>query len=212
MIHEVCRCLVHVESPFPLVFLKRVEEVGYLEHIIAVSSDEVGISEDDVHFARVGGAVFGVEKGDMYGKKKTIVEVDRFGLISGRRKLLDGYRVYIEIFLQVENVFRPRVRHVNPRYGAERNGFHGCLFENEVSLLYHIEYEETASLVDYSVSKNAFPRPWTRGENRADSFLSVLSVVLRICSAGSRALRRLPWRIPCFPPSPAMPPLAPGRV
>lgn len=212
MIHEVCRCLVHVESPFPLVFLKRVEEVGYLEHIIAVSSDEVGIGENDVHFARVGSAVLGVEKGDMYRKKKTIVEVDRFGLIGGRRKLFDGYRVYIEIFLQVENVFRPRVRHVNPRYGAERNGFHGCLFENEVSLLYHIEYEETASFSYFGISKDAFAGSRALGENRADSCLSILSVVLGICAAGSRALRRLPWRIPCFPPSPAMPPLAPGRA
>ena len=43
-----CPCGVAVSPRF----LKRVEEVGYLEHIIAVSSDEVGISEDDVHFAR----------------------------------------------------------------------------------------------------------------------------------------------------------------
>ena len=145
----------------------------------------------------------------MYGKKKTIVEVDRFGLISGRRKLLDGYRVYIEIFLQVENVFRPGFGMSTQDMAPNETVFMVVCLKMKC-LYYTISNMKKLLLVDYSVSKKRFPSTMDSwGESCR--FVSVGSIRrARICSAGSQALRRLPWRIPCFPPSPAMPPLAPG--
>ena len=148
----------------------------------------------------------------MHGEEEAIVEGGCFGLVGWRREFLDGYRMDIKILLQVQDIFRSGIRHVDPRNLAKRNGFHEFLFENEASLLYHINHEETASLVDCGVSKNTFPRSRTRGESYSSSCLSVLYVVLGVRAAGYWSFRRLPRRIPCPPTFPAMPPLAPRRL
>ncbi len=62
MIHEMCWCFVH-ENPFlSVVSLEHSKEIVYLKNVIFVSGDEMRFGEDNIHFARIGGAVRSVEK------------------------------------------------------------------------------------------------------------------------------------------------------
>ncbi len=132
VVHKVRRRFIHIHAAFPLALFECAEKIGDLKDIVFVSGDEVGIGEDNIHFARIGGAVLDIEEGNVDGEEKAVVKSDRFGLIGRCRKLLDRYRVNIEIFLKVENVFRTRIRHIDPRHVAKGNGFHGVAFERDL--------------------------------------------------------------------------------
>lgn len=84
VIHEVGGRFAHVKATLPLVFFECFEEIRYLKHVVAVSGDEVRVGEDDVHFARIGGAVFRIEERNVYGEEEAIVEGGCFGLVGWR--------------------------------------------------------------------------------------------------------------------------------
>lgn len=127
MIQEVRRCFIHKYPAFPLAFFECLEKIHDLKDVASVPGDEVCLGEDDIHFARVGGAIGCVEERNMNRKEKAVFESDRLGLIGGCREFLNGDRMYVEVFLQVQDVFRSRIRHIDPGDRTEGNMFH-CVF------------------------------------------------------------------------------------
>lgn len=157
VIHEVGGCFTHKNAPLSLAFFECSEKIRDLVDIIFVAGDEVSFGEDNVHLAGIGGAIGGVEEGDVDGEEEAVFESDGFGLIGRRRKLLDRDRMDIEVFLEMENVFRSGIGYVEPGDGAEGNTFHVFLFERGTLSLYHTRYEAFPRFLHPPVSKNSLP-------------------------------------------------------
>lgn len=82
VIEKMRRRFTHVKSAFPLAFFKGVKKLNNLINIVFVSGYEVIFGENDIHFPRVGGAIFCVKKRNMNGKEETIVKVNSFWLVG----------------------------------------------------------------------------------------------------------------------------------
>ena len=142
MIHEVRGRLAHMETSLPFVFLEDIEKFRDLINVVLVPGDEVRVGEDNVHFARIGGAIFGVEERDVDREEETVVEADGFGLIRRRRKLFDRDRMDVEIFLEMENILRSRIGHIDPRDRTKRKSLH-------VFRTYVFYWTENNSIIPY---------------------------------------------------------------
>ena len=86
-----------------------------------MSSDQVITRKKNIHLSSVGGASFWVEKGNVDGKKETIMIASRLGTEGRRHKFFNRQRMNIKMLLKIIDVLLVWTVKVDPRDALKRN-------------------------------------------------------------------------------------------
>lgn len=123
-IEEVRRCFIKINSTLAFAHGEVIKKLFQLINFVAVRGDEMVFGDDHVNLAGIGGAFFGIKKGNVDGKKNTVLVTECFWLIGRRKKFFNGQRMDIEVLLQIENVVVVWFFKINPADGFVFDNFH----------------------------------------------------------------------------------------
>ncbi|KKT87526.1 MAG: hypothetical protein UW87_C0031G0003 [Candidatus Moranbacteria bacterium GW2011_GWC2_45_10] len=101
VIKKMRRAFFHIKPSFPFAFGKLVEKFRQLVYILAVSGDQVVVSQDDVQLPGIGRAGLGVEKGNMDSQKEAVFVLGRARADRRCDEFFDCQGMDVEIFLQI---------------------------------------------------------------------------------------------------------------
>ncbi len=128
----------HVGAALAFRLLECVKKRTELVDVMLVSGDEVGLGEQDVHFAGIGGALVNVEERDVDGEEEAITVFGSASAVGWCDKLFNGKRVHIEMFANVLDIVFCGVFNVNPRKSFVGDNFHGHInFSMYFITVYH---------------------------------------------------------------------------